>query len=167
MSVEQIIGLALALLLMLCASAASVLPGIPGTPIVLVVAIGHRLYFGTAGANNWVLAILIVLTLLSVLFDYLASMFGAKKLGATWKGILGAMVGGLVGLFFNLPGILLGPFLGALLFEFAGGRDFKPALKAGAGATIGLLAGAIGKFAICITMVALFAVNVIYRSLNV
>src|SRR5204862_6273698 len=128
MSVEQIIGLALALLVMLCGSAASILPGIPGTPIVLLVAIGHRIYFGPAGANNWVLAILIVLTLLSVLFDYLASMFGAKKLGATWKGILGAMVGGLVGLFFNLPGILFGPFLGALLFEFAGGRQVKPAL---------------------------------------
>ena len=77
------------------------------------------------------------------------------------------MVGGLVGLFFILPGILFGPFLGALLFEFAGGREVKPALKAGVGATIGLLAGALGKFAICITMMALFAVNVVYRSLNV
>ena len=86
MSVEQIIGLALALLVMLCGSAASVLPGIPGTPVVLLVAIGHRLYFGTAGANNWVLAILILLTLLSVLFDYLASMFGAKKIPLTWGG---------------------------------------------------------------------------------
>src|SRR3954466_14387851 len=140
MSVEQIIGLALALLLMLCGSAASVLPGIPGTPIVLLVAIGHRLYFGPAGANNWILAILVLLTLISMGFDYLASMFGAKKLGVTWKGILGAMLGGLVGLFFNLPGILLGPFVGALLFEFAGGRDFRPAFKAGVGATIGLLA---------------------------
>jgi uncharacterized protein YqgC (DUF456 family) len=54
-----------------------------------------------------------------------------------------------------------------LLFEFAGGRQFKPAAKAGLGATLGLLAGALGKFAICIAMMALFGVNVIYRSANV
>jgi uncharacterized protein YqgC (DUF456 family) len=167
LSVEQIIGLVMALLVMFCASAASIIPGFPGTPIVLLVAIGHRLYFGPAGVNNWVLGGLVLLTLLSIVFDYLASMFGAKKLGATWLGVLGAVVGGLVGIFFSLPGILLGPFLGALLFEFAGGRQIKPAAKAGLGATLGLLAGALGKLAICVAMMGLFAVNVIFRSTNV
>jgi uncharacterized protein YqgC (DUF456 family) len=167
LSAEQIIGLILALLVMVCASIGSILPGIPGTPVVLLAAIGHRLYFGPAGANNWVLAGLVLLTLLSVVFDYLASMFGAKKLGATWLGVTGAVVGSLVGIFFNIPGILLGPFIGALLFEFAGGREFKLAAKAGIGATLGLLAGAVGKLAICIAMMGLFAVNVVYRSLNV
>jgi len=165
MSAEQIIGLSLALLLMLCGLAGSILPGVPGTPLVLVAAIGHRLYFGASSANNWVLAALVLLTLLSVLFDYLASMIGAKKLGATWRGMLGAIVGALVGMFFSLPGILLGPFIGALLFEFAGGYEFKPAARAGLGATLGLLAGALGKLAICGVMMALFAGNVIYRSL--
>ena len=164
LSAEQIIGLVMALLVMFCASAAGIIPGFPGTPIVLVVAIAHRLYFGPAGVNNWVLGGLVLLTLLSIVFDYLASMFGARKLGATWLGVLGAVVGGLVGIFFSLPGILLGPFLGALLFEFAAGRQLKPAAKAGLGATLGLLAGALGKLAICIAMMALFAVNVVYRS---
>ena len=164
MNADQIVGLLLALFVMLCGSAGSILPGIPGTPLVLAAAIGHRLYFGPTGANNWVLAALVFLTLLSVVFDYLASMFGAKKLGATWRGVLGAIVGGLIGIFFSLPGIIIGPFAGALLFEFASGRDFKPAARAGLGATLGLLAGAVGKFAICVTMMALFSVNVIYRS---
>ncbi len=167
MNFEQIIGLVMALLVMFCASAASIIPGFPGTPFVLLVAIAHRLYFGPAGVNNWVMGGLVLLTLLSVAFDYLASMFGAKKLGATWLGVLGAVMGGLVGIFFSLPGILLGPFLGALLFEFAGGRQLKPAAKAGLGATLGLLAGALGKFAIAITMMTLFGVNVILRSGNV
>jgi uncharacterized protein YqgC (DUF456 family) len=166
MSADQIIGLVVALIVMLCASAASILPGIPGTPLVLLAAVGHRLYFGPTGANNWVLGGLVLLTLLSMVFDYLASMFGAIKLGATWRGVLGAAVGGLVGIFFSLPGIILGPFAGALLFEFVGGRDLKPAAKAGLGATLGLLAGAVGKIAICVTMIGLFAANVIYRSVN-
>jgi uncharacterized protein YqgC (DUF456 family) len=134
--------------------------------LVLVAAIVHRLYFGAASANNWVLAGLVLLTLLSLLFDYLASMFGAKKLGATWKGILGAIVGGLVGLFFGIPGIILGPFLGALLLEMAGGRKLKPAARAGLGALLGLLAGAVGKLAICVAMIGLFTVNVIWRSVG-
>jgi uncharacterized protein len=163
---EQIIGLAVALLVMLCGLVGSILPGVPGTPLLLVAAIAHRLYFGAASANNWVLAGLVILTALSFAFDYLASMFGAKKLGATWRGILGAVVGGLVGIFFSFPGIILGPFLGALLFEMAAGRELKPSARAGLGAVLGLLAGAVGKLAICVAMMGLFTVNVIYRSLG-
>jgi len=103
MTAEQIIGLSLALLVMLCGLVGSVLPGLPGAPLVLVAAIAHRLYFGAASASNWVLAGIVALTLLSFAFDYLASMFGAKKLGATWRGILGAAVGGLIGIFFGFP----------------------------------------------------------------
>jgi uncharacterized protein len=164
MTAEQIIGLSLALLVMLFGLVGSVVPALPGTPVVLLAAIVHRLYFGAASANNWVLAGLVALTGLSFLFDYLASMFGAKKLGATRKGVFGAVIGGLVGLFFGFPGIILGPFLGALLLEMAGGRELKPAARAGLGALLGLLAGAVGKIAICIAMIGLFTVNVIWRS---
>jgi len=34
-----------------------------------------------------------------------------------WRGAVGALIGGSSVCFFNLPGIILGPFLGALLFE--------------------------------------------------
>ena len=164
MTAEQIIGLSLALLLMLAGTVASIIPGIPGTPIVLVTAILHRLYFGAKGANLWVLAALVLLTVVSVVFDYVASMVGAKKLGATWRGIVGALVGALVGMFFPLPGIIIGPFLGAVLFELVGGYKLKYAAKAGGGAVLGLLAGAAGKFAICLLMIGLFAGSVILRS---
>src|ERR1044072_4878060 len=71
---EQIIGLIVALIFMLTGSVASMIPGIPGTPIVLLTAILHRVYFGAASVNNWVLAGLILLTLISVVLDYIASM---------------------------------------------------------------------------------------------
>jgi uncharacterized protein YqgC (DUF456 family) len=163
-SAEQIIGLSMALVMMLAGTLASILPGIPGTPIVLLTAILHRVYFGAASVNNWVLAGLVVLTLISVVLDYIASSLGAKKLGARWWGIVGAMVGGLIGMFFGLPGIILGPFLGAVVFELIGGYEIKPAAKAGVGAMLGLLAGAVGKFVICGLMIALFAGDVILRS---
>jgi uncharacterized protein len=163
---EQIVGLILALLLMAVGVAGSILPGLPSTPIVLIAAIAHRLYFGLAGAAWWVIAVLAFFTALSLVMDYVASVYGAKRLGATWRGAVGAIVGGIIGLFFSLPGILLGPFVGAALFEMAGGREWRNASKAGVGATLGLLAGALGKLACCVAMMSLFGFNVIYRSLN-
>ncbi|MBI3852638.1 MAG: DUF456 domain-containing protein [Verrucomicrobia bacterium] len=166
MTAEQIIGLSLALLVMCVGMAGSILPGIPSTPLVLITAIGHRLYFGATGPGNWVLMILAAITAFSLLVDYLASMYGAKKLGATWRGVLGAVVGGLVGIFFNLPGILLGPFIGAVVFEMAAGRKFKEAGRAGLGATLGLLGGAVVKLGGCVAMMGLFTWDVIQRCLN-
>ena len=165
MTTAQIVGLILALLVMGVGVAGSILPGVPSTPLVLIAAIGHKLYFGPMGAAWWVLLILAAFTVLSLVMDYVASVYGAKKLGATWRGAVGAIVGGLIGLFFSLPGILLGPFIGAFLFEMAGGREWREASKAGVGATLGLLAGALGKLACCVAMMVLFTVNVIIRSL--
>jgi len=163
---EQIIGLSIALLVMCVGLAGSILPGLPSTPLVLVAAIGHKLYFGETGAAWWVVGVLAAFTVLSLVMDYLASVYGAKRLGATWRGAVGAIVGGLIGLFFNLPGILFGPFIGATAFEMIGGRNFKESSRAGLGATIGLLAGTIGKLACCVAMMGLFTFNVIYRSLQ-
>jgi len=165
-TIEQIIGLSLALLVMSFGFAGSVLPGIPSTPLVMLVAIGHRIYFGAAGPSNVALIILAALMTLSLVMDYLASMAGARKLGATWRGVLGAVIGGFVGIFFNVPGIILGPFLGAALFEMIGGREWKESARAGVGAVIGLFVGAIGKLACCAAMMGLFAASVITRSLN-
>jgi len=164
MTTEEIIGLSIALLVMLAGLIGSLLPGFPGTPLVLVAAVGHRLCFGPAGASNLALIILAVLTLAALLFDFLAGMFGANKFGATWRGAAGAMLGGLVGLFFGLPGIILGPFLGAVLLELSGGRELKKAARAGLGATLGLFVGIVGKFSVSVVMILLFTTNVILRS---
>ncbi len=166
MTVEQIIGFVLTLLVMLVGTIGTVLPVLPGTPVLVVAALGHKLWFGDQGAAWWVIAVLVAIMLFSIVLDYLATVVGAKKLGATWRGMTGAILGGLIGLFFSLPGILLGPFVGALLGESLGGRNWKESSKAGLGATIGLLAGAVGKVACCVAMLGMFALNVVYRSLN-
>ncbi|HWI57366.1 MAG TPA: DUF456 domain-containing protein [Bacillota bacterium] len=164
MTAEQVIGLALALLVMLLGVVGSIMPGLPGTPLILAAAIAHRLYFGSASIHIWGLVILVLLTLLSMLFDYLAGIVGAKQFGATWRGVLGAGLGGLAGLFFSIPGILLGPFVGATLFELFGGRKFKEATHAGLGATLGLILGSVGKLALGVAMLSLFIVSVLAHS---
>jgi uncharacterized protein len=164
MTWTEIIGLVLALLAMMAGLVGSVLPGLPGPPLALAAALVHRLCFGPSSASNWVLALLVLLTLLSVLLDYLASLFGAKKLGATWRGILGAALGALLGIFGGPVGLLVGPFLGATALELAGGRELKAASKAGLGAFLGFLAGAAGKVACCAAMIGLFTISVAVRT---
>ena len=62
----------------------------------------------------------------------------------------------MVGIFFGLPGILIGPFIGAALGELTEQDDLHAAGRAGIGATVGLLLGTAAKMAIAFTMVGLF-----------
>jgi uncharacterized protein YqgC (DUF456 family) len=166
MTTEQIIGLVVVLILMGIGCAGSVLPGIPSTPLVLAAAIAHKLYF-RADSVGWLAIVLLTLIMaIALVMDYLASIYGAKRFGATKKGMAGAIVGGIVGLFFAFPGILIGPFIGSALFELIGGREFKPSMKAGLGATLGLFAGAVGKLLCCFAMLGLFAVSVLWNTLD-
>lgn len=164
MTPEQITGLSITLLLMCVGLIGSVLPMLPGPPVIVAAAIAHRLYFGANGASNLVLLVLVVMMLFAMVADYVATSIGARKLGGTWRGVVGAIAGGLVGLFFGIPGILIGPFLGALLLELAGGRKLGPAAKAGIGAVLGIVGAAIVRVACCVAMMILFAFDVIVRS---
>ncbi len=168
MSWDQIAGLVLALLVMAMGLAGSALPGIPGPPLVLAAAIGHRLWFGAASVSNLVLGTLAGLVVLALALDYVASLVGAKKLGATWRGVtgaaVGAVVGAVVGIFTGPLGIVAAPFAGATLGELLGGREFREAARAGLGAVLGLLAGVVGKVACSAAMIGLFVASVVMRS---
>lgn len=160
----EIVGLALALLVMLVGLAGCVLPLLPGTPLIFAAAVGHRLWFGAAGVQGWVLGVLLLLMLLSIAAEHLAGMFGAKALGATRRGMIGAVAGGLAGLFLGPVGILLGPFAGAVAGELTGGRELRASTRAGAGAAIGVLAGTAGKLACGLAMTGLFAGDLLWRA---
>ena len=163
---EQILGFVIVGLVMFIGFAGTFLPGIPGAPLILAAAVGHRIYYKEESASYFVLGMLVVLTLLSIALDFLASMFGAKKLGATWKGVTGAVVGAIVGLFFNLPGIILGPFVGAFVFEMAGGRAWRESARAGAGAMLGIVLGTVGRLGCCVVMIALFYYSALMNTLR-
>ena len=166
MTAAEIAGLLVTLLVMGVGVLGCVVPVLPGAPLVLAAALVHKLIFGEAGASWWVLLLLGLMVALSLVVDYAASVYGAKRMGSTWRGALGAVAGGLAGLFFLPVGVLVGPFLGAFLLELAGRRHWKDASKAGLGATVGLLVGAIGKLAAGVAMTLLFTANVVFRALE-
>ena len=166
MTVPELIGFSLALLVMLVGFIGTLVPGIPGAPLVMIAAVGHKLYFREESATYLALGIMAFFMILSLVLDFLASVVGAKKLGATWRGMLGAVVGAMVGLFFSLPGLILGPLLGAFFFEMAGGREWKESAKAGGGALLGLAFGTLGKVVCCVVMIAVFSFSFVMNELE-
>lgn len=165
MPASEVTGFLLALVVMLLGLVGAVIPGLPGTPLVFAAALIHRLYFGDRGVAWWVIVVLGILMGASLVADFLATSLGAKRFGATWRGIVGAGFGALAGLFVFPPfGLVLGPFLGAFAAEWLAGREWRSAGKAGLGALLGLLAGTAAKVAACLGMIVLFALNLLLRS---
>jgi hypothetical protein len=140
----------------------SVLPFIPGSPLILLGAFIYAWYTDFLVVTWGTLVILLLLTVLSQILDYLASILGAKKFGASRWGMSGAFLGGIIGLFSGgVLGILIGPFIGALLLELLHGQDLPASLKIGLGTLVGFLGGAIGKIIIALTMIGIFLVKII------
>lgn len=156
MSADQIVGFVLVLIIMLIGVVGAALPALPGSPLVFLAALGHKLWFGDRGGHWWVIAVLAVFMVVSLGLDFLATTLGAKKLGATWRGMVGAMAGAVIGIFFGPIGLLIGTVTGAAVCEALGGREWREAGKAGLGAALGLLAGTLGKILCCLAMVGIF-----------
>ena len=147
-----------AVVLVLAGVAGTVLPVLPGVPLVFAGLLAAAWAGGFATVGWPVLVVLGLLTLASFVIDIGASSIGAQRAGATRAAMVGAAVGALVGIFFGLPGLLLGPFLGAALGQFIARRDVAEAGRVGAGAWIGFLVGSAAKLALAVLMVVIFAV---------
>src|SRR5437868_4425480 len=94
----------------------TVLPILPGTTIILAAALLHRIALGPEHSIGIAaLAALVALTLLSYLLDAAAGFIGATRFGASRWGLAGAALGGVIGLFFGLPGLFAGPVVGAVI----------------------------------------------------
>jgi uncharacterized protein len=139
----------------------TVAPVLPGTTIILAAAVIHRLMLGGDKSIGWkTMIVLLLLTLISYVFDFLGSYFGAKYFGATKWGAFGAILGALIGLFFGLIGLFIGPVIGAVAGEFIAGKRMIDAGRAGWGSLLGNMGAMIAKLIIALAMIAVFLVNV-------
>jgi uncharacterized protein YqgC (DUF456 family) len=146
----------LAALLIVGGLAGAVLPALPGIPMIyggiwLAAAVDHYRHLGL-----WWLLIIGALGAIGVIVDFAASAFGAKRVGASKLALWGATLGTVVGMFFGIPGLLFGPFLGAIAGELASGTSVLRSAHVGIGTWVGLLFGTLLKLVISLVMVGLF-----------
>ncbi len=139
----------------------TVVPLLPGPVVIFAAALLHWCVVPKEKSVGWgVLLLLGLLMAACYAVDFGASYFGAKRFGATRRGSVGAIVGAVVGIFFGLPGIIVGPVVGVIAFELLRCGRLVAAGRAGWGTLLGYIAGVLLKLTIAVAMIALFLTRV-------
>jgi len=162
MSFLEILIFICILIIMLIGLAGVFLPILPGIPLIFAGALLYGILTGFKEITPNLILIFAGLTVLSLILDYLANYFGVKKMGGGRAGATGAMIGLILGIFFGLAGIIIFPFLFAVLFELITGKKEIQALRAGTGAFLGLLFGGLIKFILGCIMIGIFIWRVLF-----
>jgi uncharacterized protein len=146
----------LCVLLVLAGLVGTIAPALPGVPLVFAgLLLGA--WIGDFSSVGWVtLGLFALLTIAAQIADFLAGAFGARYAGAGVRAFWGATIGAVVGLFFGLPGIIFGPFIGAVVGELTGGAGLRQSGRAGIGAWLGLVIATAFKLAVAFMMIGIF-----------
>jgi len=146
----------LAVVLVAVGLAGILLPALPGTILIFAGLLLAAWADGFMRVGTGTLVLLGVIAAASYGVDFVAAALGAKHLGASPRAMAGAALGTVLGLFLGLPGLILGPFVGAVLGELSVHRDLGRAGRAGVAAWIGFAIGTAVKVALAFSMIALF-----------
>ena len=146
----------LAVVLVIVGLVGVVMPAVPGTLLVFAGLVLAAWADGFSRVGVGTLVVIGVLGAASYGIDFVAAALGAKRLGASRRAMAGAAVGTVLGLFLGLPGLIIGPFVGAVAGELTLHRDLLQAGRAGVAAWIGFAIGMAVKVALVFVMIGIF-----------
>lgn len=131
----------LAIVLMIIGFVGAVIPILPG-PIISFLGLLSLYFLEGKPFDDRFMVIWGTFTIIVTALDQVVPVLGTKKMGGSKYGVNGSIVGLIIGVFFFPPiGLILGPFLGALVGELISGKDLNQATKAGFGSFLGFLSG--------------------------
>lgn len=149
------LGWTVAVLASVIGMAGIVLPFLPGLSLIWVGALIHKFCLPEL-LSWWTLGSMGLLALAGSVVEWTAGAAGVKWFGGTQWGMTGALAGALIGLFFGLPGLIIGPLAGAILAEkIIARRTLKQASRAGVGVAAGFVAATGIKLALGAAMLVL------------
>ena len=146
----------LAVVLVIVGLAGVVMPALPGTMLVFAGLVLAAWADGFSRVGAGTLVVLGLLAAGSYGIDFVAAALGARRLGASRRAMAGAAIGTVLGLFLGLPGLIIGPFVGAVAGELTLHRDLLKAGRAGVAAWIGFAVGMAVKVALVFVMIGIF-----------
>ena len=142
--------------------AGTVIPILPGVPIIWLGTVIFAVFTKFEKVGYWEISIFTVMALFSVVIDYAANLYGAKRMGAGRWGIALAIVGMVVGIIIGgLIGLIIGTMIGAFVGEIISGKKSGAAFKAGIGTLVGFLGGVLVKIVIGLIMIGVFVWRVL------
>jgi uncharacterized protein YqgC (DUF456 family) len=164
-SIWQMIGVIAALLFVVIGLLGTLLPFLPGTPMIFAGALLYGLSTGFGNVNARTLIALGVMAALSSILQYLASSYGAKKLGSTNWGVFGAFLGMILAVIIPTPlglfNLVVFPFVFAFIFELVATSSVKKSLKAGLGGMIGVFGGIFMQLMIGLAMTVILFIAIL------
>ena len=112
------------LIVMLVGLAGSVLPGLPGVPLIFISALVYAIVTDFEVVSGLTIALFGVFAAIALVLDFVATAYGARRFGAsnwgTAGGAIGGIVGALIGALFLGIGALFGLLLGTIGGVFLG-----------------------------------------------
>lgn len=147
-----------AALLVLAGLAGSILPILPGIPMIFGGLWLASWVDGYQHAGLWTLVIIAILGIIAMALDFVAGAFGAKRVGASKMAVWGTFIGTIVGMFFGFVGIVVGPFLGALAGELANGNSVLRSTHVSLSTWVGMLLGTLAKLVLSFMMIGVYLV---------
>jgi len=144
--------------LMLVGLVGVVVPLLPGTTLILIATVIHKLIL--PNDLSWlVIGFIALFWALSILADIAGVILGTKWFGGSKWGMAGASGGALVGVFFSLPALILGTIVGAMAAEkLVAKKTGQQALRSGFGAATGFVISTVARLACAGVMIGLFLV---------
>lgn len=154
----------LGLVLVAIGFAGVILPLLPGVPLMFagMWLAAYADDYTRVGAGT--LVVLGTLAAVTLIVDLAAGAFGAQRVGASRQAVTGAALGTVVGLFLGLPGLLLGPFVGAVVGELMAAGGTQRALSVGMASWLAFVLGTLVKLAVAFAMVGIFLFALLWRS---
>lgn len=135
----------------------SILPILPGTPLSFGALWLWAWYTDYEKITPTLLMVFGILTVLTMVVDFLAPALGAKGYKASRSGIIGSMVGAFAGIFILGPlGIVVGPFVGGFVGELINARNYEHAARVAWGSFVGFVIGSMFKLAVVVGMLVYF-----------
>lgn len=151
------------LIFMIAGILGSFLPVLPGPPLSWI---GLLLLHLTkiVPANTTFLVITLLVAILVLVLDYIIPAVGTKRFGGSKIGMIGTTLGLLVAIIFpvfGVFGIVIWPFIGALIGELINKSTGQNAMKAAFGSFIGFLASTFLKFIVAVIYFGFFIKSLI------
>ena len=158
----------------------SILPGLPGVPVIFISALVYTYLTSFEDIGVLVLVILGLFALLAFVADFLGTAYGVRRFGASNWGTVGGAIGGLLGtlagaLFLGvgaLFGLLAGSVGGVLVGEYLrrerrvttppGARNWRRTSRAAGGVLVGYLISTVIQSVIGVLSIVVFVLALFY-----